>query len=199
LRGEMDARMGWYVIIGTVPIGVLGYLFADTIETTFRNLYLTGTVLVVFALILGAADRAASTSKPLGQLNIRDGILYGFAQALALIPGVSRSGGTITGGLLLGYTRAAAARYSFLLAIPAVYASGFFQIFRLAEADPNPAWPQIIVATLVAGVIGYAVIAYFLRYISDSRHSFMPFVIYRVVLGSVVLVLAGAGVLDPNA
>ena len=129
-KGNADARMGWLVIIGSFPIAALGLTFQDAIETYLRNLYLTATMLIGFALVLGAADRYGKRNRSLDQMSWRDGILFGFAQAMALIPGVSRSGGTITAGLLMGYTREAAARYSFLRAIPAVMASGFFQLYK---------------------------------------------------------------------
>jgi undecaprenyl-diphosphatase len=191
-RSDPDARMGWLVIIGTIPISVLGLAFQDTIETTFRNMYLVATTLWVFALILGWADRRARAERTLDDLTWRHGLLYGLAQALALIPGVSRSGGTITAGLLMGYTRAAAARYSFLLAIPAVLASGFFQLFTAGD-DAQPPGPTAV-ATVVAFGVGYAVIAWFMRFI--STRSFRPFVVYRVVLAVVLYALLAAGVLS---
>ena len=129
-RSDPDARMGWLILVGTLPIALLGLLFKDAIESSLRNLYITAAMLVGFALVLAYADRAGAKQRTLDQLSWRDGILFGFAQAMALIPGVSRSGGTITAGLLMGYTREAAARYSFLLAIPAVLASGAYQLVR---------------------------------------------------------------------
>jgi undecaprenyl-diphosphatase len=194
LRGDPDARMGWYVILGTIPIGVLGFVFQDTIETAFRDLRLIATMLVVFGVLLGIADAVARNEKLLTALTLRDGLLYGCAQALALVPGVSRSGGTIGMGLLLGYRREAAARYAFLLAVPAVLAAGFFELLDIGEGDA-PAWGPTILATVIAGVVGYAVIVSFLRYI--STHSFRPFVVYRILLGLLVLGLIAADVLDP--
>ncbi|WP_424643506.1 undecaprenyl-diphosphate phosphatase [Embleya sp. AB8] len=196
LRGELDARMGWYIIIGTVPIGVLGLAFQHTIETTFRDLRLIGTTLLVFGLILLVADRIALNNRGMEKLNGKESLTYGFAQSLALIPGVSRSGGTVTAGLLMGYRREVAARYSFLLAIPAVLASGGLELFKIGEG-PAPAWGPTITATVVAFVVGYAAIAWFLKYI--STHSFTIFVAYRVTLGLVVLGLVGAGVIEPTA
>ncbi|RMX05783.1 undecaprenyl-diphosphate phosphatase [Corticibacter populi] len=189
-----DARMGWYIILGTVPIVVLGLLFKQAIEGSLRNLYLTATMLVVFALALALADRIGARTRPLQQLNGRHALLFGLAQAMALIPGVSRSGGTITGGLLLGYTREAAARYSFLLAIPAVLASGFYQLVRSWGQPDVSAFPTLL-ATLVAFGSGYGVIVVFLRWI--SHHSYLPFVLYRLALGVLVFVLLGLGVLKP--
>lgn len=196
LRGELDARMGWYIIVGTLPIGVLGLIFQDTIETTFRDLRLIGTTLIVFGLILLVADRIALNNRGMEKLNGKESLIYGFAQSLALIPGVSRSGGTVTAGLLMGYRREVAARYSFLLAIPAVLASGGLELFKIGEG-PAPAWGPTIVATLVAFVVGYAAIAWFLKFI--STHSFTVFVVYRVVLGLVVLGLVIFGALEPTA
>jgi undecaprenyl-diphosphatase len=194
LRGDPNARMGWYVIVGTLPIGILGFLFEDSIDTTLRDLRLVAAMLIGFGILLGVADRLARNAKPLERLNLRDGTVFGFSQALALIPGVSRSGGTITGGLLMGYTRAAAARYSFLLAIPAVMTSGIFKLFDIGGEEGTPPWGPTILATVVAFGVGFAVIAWFLRYISSERHSFLPFVVYRVVLGVVILLLVQAGV-----
>ena len=195
LRSTIDARMGWYVIIGTIPIAVLGLLFQDQIETVARNLWLVSFTLIFFGVILGVADRVGAKTKEVDDLNIRDGVLFGIGQAFALIPGVSRSGATISMGLFLGYAREAATRYAFLLAIPAVMASGLYETTKIGEG-PAPAWGPTILATVIAFVIGYLVIAWLLRYISTN--SYMPFVIYRLVLGVLVLILCAAGVLDPT-
>lgn len=190
-----DARMAWLIVLGTLPIAILGLLFKDAIETTLRNLYLTAGMLIGFALILAAADRYGQKRRTLAELSWRHGLLFGLAQALALIPGVSRSGGTITAGLIMGYTREAAARYSFLLAIPAVLASGFYQLVRSAEVG-SPVGPgPTALATAIAFAVGYGVIVVFLRLV--STRSYMPFVVYRVALGTVVLVLLSMGVLSP--
>lgn len=191
---DADGRMGWLIIIGTLPIAVLGLLFKDAIETTLRNLYLTAAMLIVFALILWAADRWGAQRRTLKQLGWGHGLLFGLAQALALIPGVSRSGGTITAGLLMGYTREAAARYSFLLAVPAVLASGFYQLVRSASVG-SPVGPgQTALATLIAFAVGYGVIVAFMKYV--STRSYLPFVVYRIALGIVVLLLLQFGVLS---
>lgn len=188
-----DARMGWLILIGTLPIAVLGLLFKDAIETSLRNLYITATMLIVFALILAMADRWGAKQRPLTTLTWTHGLLFGLAQALALIPGVSRSGGTITAGLLMGYTREAAARYSFLLAIPAVLASGAYQLMRSWQiGSPVPPGPTAM-ATLIAFVVGYGVIVAFLKLV--SARSYMPFVVYRIGLGIAVLALLQAGIL----
>jgi undecaprenyl-diphosphatase len=197
-RGDPDARMGWLIIVGSIPIVVLGLLLQDRIETTFRDLRIVAIALVAFSLVLYWADAVGRKKLELDDLTARDGVIYGFAQALALIPGVSRSGGTITAGLFLGYTRAAAARYSFLLAIPAVLGSGFFQAYEALTGKiegPPVDWGPTILATVLAFGVGLSVIAWLLRYL--NRGSFTPFVVYRVVLGLLVLALVVAGVLDP--
>jgi undecaprenyl-diphosphatase len=193
-RDDQDARMGWLIIIGSIPIIVLGLLFQDPIESTFRDLRIIAIALVVFSLILFWADRVGSEKRDLEDLTVGHGVVYGLAQALALIPGVSRSGGTITAGRFLGYNRTAAARYSFLLAVPAVLGSGFFEAYK--SLDSGVEWGPTILATVIAFGVGLAVIAWLLRYL--TRGSFTPFVIYRVVLGLALLALVGAGVLDPT-
>ncbi|GAB2594277.1 undecaprenyl-diphosphate phosphatase [Pseudactinotalea suaedae] len=191
---DPDARMGWYVIVGSIPIVVLGLLFQDQIEHALRNLWITAAVLAGFALILGWADRVGAKTKTLTELTWRDGILFGLAQALALIPGVSRSGGTITAGLLLGYTREAAARYSFLLAVPAVLGSGFYQLFKSGFSGGEAGLPATVIATLVAFGVGYVVIIAFLKIV--STYSYKGFVWYRVGLAALVVVLLLTGVLQ---
>lgn len=190
LRSSIDARMGWYVIVGTIPISVLGLTFASVIETSARNLWLVATVLIVFGVVLGLADRFGRKVKELDSLNVRDGVLFGFGQALALIPGVSRSGATISTGLALGYSRYAATRYAFLLAIPAVLASGLYEATKIGD-DPNVQWGQTILATSIALIVGYLVISWLIKWV--TTRSYLPFVIYRVVLGSVLLLLLGTG------
>lgn len=194
-RNDPDARMGWLIIIGSIPIVVFGLLLKDQIETSFRSLWIVATTLIVFGVILGVADAIGKQVRRLEDLNVKHGILYGFAQALALIPGVSRSGGTITAGLLMGYKREAAARYSFLLAMPAVFASGLYELYH-ALKDTTPtvySMPQTAVATVIAFGVGYAIIAWFLKFI--SHNSFRPFVWYRIALGALLYVLLGTGVL----
>ncbi|WP_022885028.1 undecaprenyl-diphosphate phosphatase [Glaciibacter superstes] len=202
-RNDPDARMGWLIIIGTLPIVILGLLFQDQIETTLRNLWITATMLIVFGILLGIADYVGEKKRRLKNLTYGHGVIFGFAQALALIPGVSRSGGSITAGLFLGYERRAAARYAFLLAIPAVLGSGFYQVYK-SVADPCTAGatnciPEIfgpvetLVATVVAFLVGLVVIAFFMNYI--SKRSFLPFVIYRIALGGVLFALLGTNVI----
>src|SRR5690625_3717309 len=140
-HSDPDVRMGWLIIVGSIPIGVLGLLFEDSIDTSFRSLWLVATMLIIFGVILAMADTWGKQMKPIRRLSWRDGILYGFAQALALIPGVSRSGDRITMGLALGYTRPAAARYASLLAVPAVFASGFYKLFTSITHDGGTEGP----------------------------------------------------------
>jgi undecaprenyl-diphosphatase len=197
-RGDHDALMAWYIALGSVPIVVLGLLFQDAIENTFRNLYLTALMLAVFALLLGWADRVGAKRRALRELTPGQAVAFGFAQALALVPGVSRSGGTITAGLLMGFTREAAARYSFLLAIPAVLGSGFYQLVKSA-GEPVPGAPgagATLIATLVAFVVGYFVIIAFLKIV--STFSYTPFVVYRLVLAALLVLLLLTGVLEPG-
>ncbi len=192
-RSNPDAKMGWYVIIGTIPIGVAGLAFKSSIETTARNLWLVAASLIFMGVLLGLADRYAKHTKSEADLNTKNAILFGLGQALALIPGVSRSGATITAGLAMGYKRDVAARYSFLLAIPAVFASAALTAGDIAS-DDFVNWPATIVATIVAFVVGFMVIAGLMKYL--QTRTFMPFVVYRIVLGSVLIVLLATGVLS---
>ncbi|MEU7003073.1 undecaprenyl-diphosphate phosphatase [Nonomuraea sp. NPDC046570] len=191
LRGHPAAKMGWFVIAGTIPIAVLGITFKDEIETVFRDLRLIGTTLIVFGLVLWFADHTARNKLTLQKhLSLTHALIYGVAQSLALIPGVSRSGGTITAGLLLDYRREEAARYSFLLAIPAVLASGVLELFEIGEGQA-PAWGPTILATIISFIVGYAAVAWFLKYI--STHRFTGFVIYRILLGVFVIAAVSLG------
>ncbi len=196
LRSTDHARMGWYLIIATIPIGILGLTFESQIENGARNLWLVGTVLIVFGLVLGYADRVGTHDRELGHISTRDGVLIGLAQSLALIPGVSRSGATMSAGLLLGLERAAAARFSFLLAVPAVVLSGLFQLASVLSGEEGEGEPlgYILLATVIAFFVGYAAIAWLLRYL--TTHSVRVFVAYRIALGALVLALTAAGVLS---
>ncbi|WP_431712090.1 undecaprenyl-diphosphate phosphatase [Glutamicibacter uratoxydans] len=193
-HSDPDAKMGWLIILGSLPIGVLGLLLEDYIDSNFRSLWVVATMLVVFGLILAAADHYGKQVRPLEKLTFKHGILYGFAQAMALIPGVSRSGGTITAGLLMGYTREAAARYSFLLAIPAVYLSGVYKLIKSFSEPMVYSMAQTGVATAVAFVVGFLIVGWFLKFVSS--HSYRLFVWYRIGLGLVIFVLLGAGVIN---
>lgn len=192
-RGHLDARMGWFIIIGSLPIVVLGVLLKDVIEQDFRNLWVIGTTLIVLGIILGVADRVSSNSKGIKEISLRDAVLMGAAQACALVPGVSRSGATISMGRFLGYEREAATRYAFLLAIPAVVGAGVFELKEIPNGDNAYGWGPTVVATVVAFVVGYAAIAWLLHYV--STRSYLPFVLYRIGLGVLTLALVGAGVL----
>jgi undecaprenyl-diphosphatase len=196
LRSHPDVRMGWYLIVATIPIGILGYVFQDQIENGGRNLWLIGSTLVVFGLILGYADRVGRHEREVERLSTRDGVLIGLAQSLALIPGVSRSGATMSAGLLLGLQRPAAARFSFLLAVPAVVVSGLFELKGVISGEKGGDEPigYVIVATVIAFIVGYVAIAWLLRYL--AHHSVRLFVIYRVLLGSAVLLLVAAGAIS---
>lgn len=184
---KQDSKMGWLIIFGSLPVVFIGLLFKDLIENDFRSLWVIAFTLIVFGLVLGVADKLGTRTRSLEQLTTKHGILFGLGQALAVIPGVSRSGGTISVGLLLGYSRQAAARYSFLLAIPAVVASGLFEFFtRYAELDGSMIMATVV-ATIVSFAVGYFVIVGLLKYL--SRGSFLPFVIWRVGVGAVLIVL----------
>lgn len=195
-RSDPDARMGWLIILGSLPIGVLGLLLEDYIDTEFRSLWITATMLVVFGVFLAVADRVGRQVRHLDDLTVKHGVLYGLAQALALIPGVSRSGGTITAGLLMGYTREAAARYAFLLAIPAVFASGLYKLVQsVGQPQAGPyGMTETLVATGIAFVVAYVIIGWFMHYISNR--SYTIFVWYRIAVGLVLFVLLGLGVVS---
>jgi undecaprenyl-diphosphatase len=193
LRSQLDARLGWYIVLGTVPIGIFGVLFKDQIETGARDLYVIGTALIALGFVLLLAEKVGKRERTIEQIQTRDGVAIGFAQALALVPGVSRSGATITAGLFMGLDRTAAARFSFLLSIPAVVLSGLLELGSIVsgEEGESTSLASLVVATLLAFVTGYASIAFLLRYL--ERHSTVVFVVYRVALGSLVLVLVSAG------
>jgi undecaprenyl-diphosphatase len=176
---------------------ILGYLGKDIITNDLRSLWLIASVMIIFGLILGYADKVGKSERTLDHLNSKHGLLYGAAQALALVPGVSRSGATIAMGRFLGYTRDAALRYSFLLALPAVFGSGLYELKDAFSADAAPnvfTISETLAATGVAFVIGYVVIAWLLKFVSTK--SFRPFIIYRVVLGSLILILLATGVIS---
>ena len=197
IEDKPRARMGWLIIFGTVPIVILGYFGSDFIEKDLRSLWLIASVMIIFGVILGIADKYGKSERSLDQLSTKHGLLYGAAQALALMPGVSRSGATIAMGRFLGYSREAALRYSFLLALPAVFGSGFYQLKKAfsSNAEPNVfSIPETLAATAVAFVIGYIVIAWLLKFV--ATRSFMPFIIYRIVLGSLLIILLATGVIS---
>jgi undecaprenyl-diphosphatase len=192
-----DVRLGWLIILGSLPIVVLGYIFQENIRNTFRSLWLIATVMIVFGIILGIADRFGKSHRDLSSLSNTHGVSYGFAQALALVPGVSRSGATIAMGRVLGYTRESALRYSFLLAVPAVFGSGLYELKgAIGDGDSNAPYTLIETfgATLVSFVVGYAVISWLMKFIATK--SFLPFIIYRIALGSLILILLATGVIN---
>ena len=192
-----DYRLGWYVIIGTIPICVLGLLFKDQIRSGVRNLWVIATALVVFSAVIALAERVGKQSRDVEQLTWRDAVVVGIAQTLALVPGVSRSGATISAGLFLGQQRELSARFGFLLAIPAVFASGLFSLpdaFHPVMEGMSATGPQLLVATAIAFVVGLAAVAWFLRFL--VRHSMYWFVGYRVVAGVAVLILLATGVVS---
>lgn len=195
LRSELNARMGWYLIIGTIPIVVFGVIFKDQVETAARSLYIVGTTLIVFGLILGGIDWASRKTRPVNSVKRSDAIAVGLAQALALIPGVSRSGATISAGLLMGLDREAAARFSFLLSIPAIVLSGLYGLYgELGAGSGGVGLMPLVIATVVSFVVGFGAIAFLLRWL--VRHSLYIFVVYRVALGILVLALAAGGVIS---
>ncbi|MET1042880.1 MAG: undecaprenyl-diphosphate phosphatase [Microbacteriaceae bacterium] len=195
-KDDPDVRMGWLIIIGTLPIVLVGYFGQEYIRSVFRNLWLVAIVLIVFGILLGLADHYGKRNRELPDLTYPHGIYFGLAQTLALVPGVSRSGATTTMGLALGYSRPAAARYAFLLAVPAVFGSGLYELVNsFGEPEGYYGYAETAVATVVAFGVGLAVIAFLMNYI--SKKSFMPFVIYRLALGVTLMILLSTGVLDP--
>ncbi|CAN2190967.1 BacA Undecaprenyl pyrophosphate phosphatase [Candidatus Nanopelagicaceae bacterium] len=191
-----DARLAWLIGIGTVPIVVLGFLGQSYIENELRSLWVIASTLIIFGFLLGFLDYMGRNERTLDQLSGGHGILYGLAQSLALIPGVSRSGATIAMGRILGYRRESALRYSFLLALPAVFGSGLYQLKKAIDEPGNQVFtmPETLAATFVAFLVGYAVIAWLMRYISTK--SFTPFVIYRIVLGTALLIALATGAIS---
>ncbi|MBC7518801.1 MAG: undecaprenyl-diphosphate phosphatase [Microbacteriaceae bacterium] len=193
-RQHPDVRLGWLIIVGTVPIVIAGFLLQQTIRTSFRSLWIIAIVLIVFGVFLGVADLVGGHRKTLEMLGYRDGLLFGFAQMLALVPGVSRSGATTTLGRALGYERSAVTRFSFLLAVPAVFGSGLYELYH-SISHPDATAPfglaETAVATIIAFTVGLTVIAFLMNYI--RRRSFLPFVIYRILLGSGLVVLLSTG------
>lgn len=194
-RDNVDYRLGWYVIIGSIPIGVVGLLFKDAIRSDVRNLWVVATAMLVFSGVIAAAEYVGRRDRHVGQLTWRDGLLVGLAQCLALVPGVSRSGATISAGLFLGLDRPLAARFGFLLAIPAVFASGLFSLpdaFEPAGTGMSATAAQLLVSVAITFIIGYAAIAWLLRFLAN--HAMYWFVGYRVVLSVTLMVLLATGV-----
>ena len=188
-----DAKLGWFILLGTIPISIAGLAFSDQIESGARDLYLIGSALILFSFVMLLAERVGSQQREIAEMGPRDGLFIGVAQALALIPGVSRSGATISAGLLRGFDRTAAARYSFLLSVPAIVLSGLFELREIGGEDGASAGATII-ATVAAFISGYAAIAWLLKYL--ATHTLTIFVAYRIPLGALVLVLAATGTIS---
>lgn len=186
-----DAKLGWLIILGSAPVVIIGLAFKDFIETDLRNLWVIAVTLIVFGVLLGVADKFGSKQRGIESLTTKHGLLYGLGQALAVIPGVSRSGGTISVGLALGYSRQAAARYSFLLAIPAVIASGLYEFAKTYQDLSQSDLAATAVATVVSFAVGFSVIVTLLRYL--NRGSFVPFVVWRIAVGAWLLFMLGTG------
>ena len=192
-QASQEARLGWFIVLGTIPISIFGFVFKDQIESGARSLYLIGSALILFSFVMVLAERVGTRQRALAEMNGRDGLFVGMAQALALIPGVSRSGATISAGLFRGFDRVAAARYSFLLSVPAVVLSGVFELRKIG-GDGGASVGATAIATLVAFVSGYLAIAWLLRYL--GTHTLEVFVVYRIALGALVLILAASGAIS---
>ena len=192
-REAPEWRRGWFIIVGSTPIVVIGLLLEDLIDREFRNLWVIGTTLIVLGIVLGIAERVGRKVKPIDDLTWPHAVLFGLAQAAAVVPGVSRSGATISMGLFLGYDREASTRYAFLLAIPAVVGAGVYKLKDIPGGENAYGVVPTIVGTVVSFAVGLAVIHWLLRYV--STRSYLPFVVYRIGLGGLVLVLLGAGVI----
>jgi undecaprenyl-diphosphatase len=192
-RASQEARLGWFIVLGTIPIAICGFAFKDQIESGARSLYLIGSALILFSFVMVFAERVGTRQRALTEMSGRDGLFVGIAQALALIPGVSRSGATISAGLFRNFDRVAAARYSFLLSVPAVVLSGLFELRKVGE-NGSPSATATAIATLAAFVTGYAAIAWLIRYL--GTHTLGIFVVYRIALGVLVLALAATGAIS---
>jgi undecaprenyl-diphosphatase len=195
VRDSLEYRMGWYLILATLPVGIFGLLFKNVIETGARNLWVLATALVVMALVLLVAELRGSKTRTEEEISTTDAIVVGSAQALALIPGVSRSGSTIAAGLFRGLDRVTAARFSFLLSVPAVVSSGLFEARKIGGSTA-PGMGVTVLATLISFVVGLASIAWLLRYI--ARHSTFIFIGYRIVLGVLLLGLLAGGAISAS-
>src|SRR6476661_818669 len=192
-----DAWLGWLVIIGSLPVGVIGLLFKKAIEGTFtKNLWVIATMMIVVGVLLMIAEIVSRHQRDMNQLRVSDAIIVGSAQCLALIPGSSRSGSTIMGGLFAGLTRETAARFSFLLSIPAIAASGLLEMKEAVTKLPHGSYGSLAVATIVAGVVGYASIWFLLRYL--RTHSTSLFIVYRVIVGGAILAALAGGYISAS-
>ena len=194
-RGSLDYKLGWAVIIGSLPIALIGLLFENQIETTLRSLWIVATMLIVWSGVMWYADTHATQKKKEGDIRWHDALLIGLAQSLALIPGVSRSGATISIGLLRGFDRVTATRLAFFFGIPALLAAGVLQATtQFHNIGSGVGWSATIIATIASFIAGYAAVAWLIAYI--SKHSYKGFIIYRILLGSILFVLLLTGVLS---
>jgi undecaprenyl-diphosphatase len=202
-----DAKLGWYIILATIPIVIAGLLFKDQISSAFRNLWLTVAMLVIFGIILWMVDARSKQFRDIDDLDAKHSLLYGLGQILSLIPGVSRSGSTITVGRALGYSRESAARISFLMSIPSVVGASLYETYdalkhsgdatAAATATQFPGWGATLLATLIAFVVGYFVVIIFLKIV--STFSYKGFAVYRIIIAVIIALLLMTGVLSPNA
>lgn len=192
-RASADARLGWFILLGTIPIGIFGIIFSSQIESGARDLNLIASALILFSFVMLLAERVGTQRRSITGMKWGDGVFIGCAQALALIPGVSRSGATISAGLFRGFDRLSAARYSFLLSVPAVVLSGLFELRKIGEAGEPPVGATVI-ATIVAFIAGYISIAWLLKYL--TTHSLRVFVVYRIALGILILALSLSGAIS---
>lgn len=196
-RLSNDAWLGWLVFIGSLPVGLVGLLFKEQIEGTFtKNLWVIATMMVVVAILLTIAEKVGKRNRGMAELGVVDALAVGGAQVLSLIPGSSRSGSTIMGGLFVGETRETAARFSFLLSIPAIAASGLLELREAIEKLPTDSYPSLVVATVVAGIVGYASIWFLLRFL--RTHSTGVFIVYRLIVGGLILLALAAGYLSAS-
>jgi undecaprenyl-diphosphatase len=193
---KINSKLGWLIIIGTIPVVIIGLAFKDAIEGALtKNLYVIATSLILLALILALAEKIAKFKKNVENTTILDSIIIGIAQAISLIPGSSRSGTTITAGLFVGLNREAAARFSFLLSVPAVLASGTLQLYEALKFIDQTMAVNIIVATVVSGISGYLAIDFLLKYL--KKNTTFVFIFYRIVLGIFILILLFNNIIQP--
>lgn len=199
-RGDVDARLGWYTILGTIPLAVAGLLLEKRVNGEYRNLYFIAAALIILALILFVAERVGQKRRDLKTLTLGQAMLVGVAQALALVPGASRSGVTYTTGLFLNLTREASIRFSFLLSIPAITLAGLYKLAKvLHQTHLGPAAGPYLFSAFVAGVFAYIVVRWLMKYLGEENHSMMPFIVYRILLGLALLFLVHLGIVIPQS
>lgn len=196
---DVDAKLGWYTLLGTIPMAIFGVLLEKKIDTVFRSLYVTAASLILLALVLVFAEKVGKKSRGLKSLTLGDSQKIGWAQVLALVPGASRSGVTITAGLFIGLTRESAARFSFLLSIPAITAAGLYKLFKVLKVSHGLGGEAVpyLLSAVVAGVVAYAVVNWFLKFMKE--HATTSFIIYRIVLGLALIGLLSSGMIKNQA